>query len=111
MRNMKIKKQFYVDEEIEKIIKINASKVGLNEASYFRMLVKNYEPKEKPDREFYEELKKLRSIGNNLNQIASKANSLNYIDVPFYKRQVEELNNFILSMKKKYLLPNTKSSQ
>ncbi|WP_294378628.1 plasmid mobilization protein, partial [uncultured Clostridium sp.] len=53
---------------------------GLSKSSLIRLLIKGYEPKEKPDTKFYEVTKELYAIGNNLNQLAYKANKLNLID-------------------------------
>ena len=55
--------------------------------------------------EFYDELKKLRGYGNNLNQIARKANALGFIDEPEYWKNVNAMNDIILGIKKRYLLP------
>lgn len=47
----------------------------------------------------------MRAIGNNLNQIARKAHSLNFIDEPLYRKEAEKWNQFMLKVKKEYLLP------
>ncbi len=41
----------------------------------------NYEPREKPDQRFYEAMHQLYAIGNNINQIVRRANSLGFADV------------------------------
>ena len=58
----------------------------MTESAVIRCLINNYEPREKPDDRFYEALKDLRAIGNNLNQLARKANSLGFIDETYYKK-------------------------
>ncbi len=104
MRTRTHKKQFWLsDEEIE-ALELKSKKVGLNESEYIRKLILGYEPREKPDDRFYETMKQLRAIGNNLNQIARKANSLNFVDYPLYKAEAEKWNNFILDIKKEFLL-------
>ena len=40
------------------------------------MLIRDYEPREKPDKRFYVAMQEMYAIGNNLNQLAAKANSL-----------------------------------
>ncbi len=50
-------------------------------------------------------MKEMRAIGNNLNQIARKANALNFIDCSLYKKEVENLNRFMMDVKREYLLP------
>ena len=78
---------------------------GLSKSSLIRLLIKGYEPREKPDAKFYEVTKELYAIGNNLNQLAYKANKLNLIDKEEYKRQVAALNNFIVRIEKEFLSP------
>lgn len=50
-------------------------------------------------------MKEMRTIGNNLNQIARKANVLNFIDCLLYKKEVKNLNRFMMDVKREYLLP------
>lgn len=103
MRKRNIKKQIWLNREESNQLKKKAKKVGLNEATLVRNLILGFEPKEKPDDRFYEVMKELRTIGNNLNQIAKKANYLNYIDTGMYCEEVDKLNNFIISIKKEFL--------
>ena len=49
-------------------------------SDYVRKLIMKAELKEKPDYEFYNVMKELTKIGINLNQLAKKANTLNFID-------------------------------
>ena len=44
--------------------------------SVIRLLLKGYEPREKPDERFYDVMRELSAIGNNINQLAAKANTL-----------------------------------
>ena len=103
MRKRNIKKQIWLNREEASQLKKKAKKVGLNEATLVRSLILGFEPKEKPDDRFYEVMKELRDIGNNLNQIAKKANYLNYIDERNYKEETDKLNEFILKIKHEFL--------
>ena len=49
-------------------------------------------------------MKLLRNMSNNINQIAKKAHSLNYIDEIAYKRESDKLHSFINEIKDKYLI-------
>ena len=89
------------------LLKKKAKKVGLKEAELIRNLIIGFEPREKPDDRFYDVMKEMRAIGNNLNQIAKKANSLNFIDYQLYKKQAENWNRFMINVKRKYLLSDT----
>lgn len=53
-------------------------------------------------------MKEMRATGNNLNQIARKANSLNFIDCALYKNEAENWNKFMINIKKEYLLSEKK---
>jgi hypothetical protein len=103
LRTRDIKRQFWLNEEENKKLKENAKKVGLTESSYVRNLINGYKPKEQPNELFYEMLKQLKGIGINLNQIAKKANALDFIDVPHYERTCRKLNEFIEKIKKEFM--------
>lgn len=78
-------------------------KAKITKSEFVRRAIANIEIKEKPSIEFYEDMKQLIRIGNNVNQLARKANTLNFIDVDEYKNQAIEWKKFIDMMKKKYL--------
>lgn len=105
MRTRIYKKQFWLNNEEVENLKIKSDKAGMNESEYIRKLILGYKLREKPDDRFYEVMKQLRLIGNNLNQIAKKANSLGFVDCQLYKQEVAKLDDFILDIKKHYLLP------
>ena len=79
MRN-RIKKQIWLSEEDNAELKRKAAQTGLTETAVFRLLLRSYEPKEKPDGRFYDAMRELSAIGNNINQLAAKANTLGFID-------------------------------
>lgn len=105
MRKRQIKKQVWLNREEAMILKKKAKKVGFKEAELIRNLIIGFEPREKPDDRFYDVMKEMRAIGNNLNQIARKANSLNFIDSSLYKKEAENWNRFMINVKREYLLP------
>ena len=90
-------------------LKSDSQKANLTKSEYVRRLIMNCRLKEKPDDRFYDILRNLTKIGNNLNQIAKVAHSLKYIDDEYYKKQVEILQNFILKVKEEFLLPKKNS--
>ena len=84
----------------------NAERTCLTEAAFVRLLIKGFMPKERPDEQFYKEMKQLAAIGNNINQIAAKVNSTGEIDGERLKTEVEALKAFRLALMKKYLEPD-----
>ena len=108
MRKREVLKQVWMNFDEANELKLKSQKANINESEMIRSLVKNYEPREKPDDRFYEALKDLRAIGNNLNQLARKANSLGFIDETYYKKEAEKWNSFIINIKEEFLLPVAK---
>lgn len=104
MRKRNILKQIWLNREEAETLKKKVKKVGLNESTLIRNLILDFEPREKPNDRFYDTMKQLYSLSNSLNQLARKANSLNFIDVPLYQKEVEKLNRFILEIKEEFLV-------
>lgn len=69
------------------------------------MLLNNYEPKEKPDGRFYEAMRQLSAIGNNINQLALKANALGFIDAPMLKDEALRWHTFQADIEVVFLRP------
>ena len=106
MRNRNIKKQVWVNKEEAIMLKAKAKKTGMNESDYLRTLIRYSVIKEKPDDRFYYVMRQLRLIGNNLNQIARKANlKRGYIDSDYYQKEADKWNDFMIRVKKEFLLP------
>ena len=66
------------------------------------------ELREKPDNRFYEVMKQLRAIGNNLNQIVKKANSTNYINTDKLYSESVKWNKFINDIRSEFLVSRRK---
>lgn len=103
MRKRDILKTFYVDDEENKRLKQNAKKAGLNESAYIRNLIMGYKPKEQPTENMYEIIKQLQLVGINLNQIARKANALDIVDAPFYRKVYAKWSELAEDIKKEFL--------
>ena len=88
----------WLTEEEYATLKSKVEKTGLSMQSYLRHLISSVQPKEKPSADFFETLKILRQISNNLNQIAARAHSIGLIDAPEYKWNVEWLRTVISSL-------------
>lgn len=100
-----IKKQFWFNKEEAQDLQKKAKKICLSEAALVRLLLRGYEPKEKPDDRFYDFTRELYRIGNSLNQIAAKAHSLGYIDAPELEKEVKRLHQFQADIEDAVLRP------
>ena len=61
---------------------------GLSRETYLRKLISGVVPKEAPPPDFWAIMRELHAIGNNMNQIAMNAHSLNAIDAKHYDEGV-----------------------
>ena len=103
--NRTIKKQIWVSREEDEELKHKAKSTCLSEASLIRALIRGYKPKEKPDDRFYEALRQLSSIANNLNQLAAKAHSLGFIDAQKLDEEVIRWHQFQADIERSFLRP------
>ena len=109
MRNRNIKINIFLNEEENKIFNEKVKKSGLNKSEFFRKIILDYKLKEQPDERFYEILKQLRGMANNLNQMARVYN-FNEGYVPDYHIEslFKDVKNLILDLQDKYILPEKK---
>lgn len=102
MRERNWKFNVYLNSDEKAMLAEKAEKTGLTYSSLIRSLILNYEPKEKPPKEFYDSLEYIRRTGNVLNQIATRMHYLGYVED---MNILTDLNNLVLNIKEYYLLP------
>lgn len=101
IRKYSIKKQFYVNQNEDDLLKTKSQKTGLSESEFLRSCIKGYKIKEQPTDEIREFIKQITGIANNINQIARAVNSTKYIrdeDLEYIKNTIP---NFIMKLEKK----------
>ena len=84
------------EEEAEQLYSL-VQKSGCSKEAFLRGMVKGYRLCEKPDPEFYKMMR--------VNQLAAKANALNFVDAPMLKEEARRWHEFQIAVRKKYLLP------
>ena len=100
-----IKKQFLLFFNDAADLKRKAQRCGVTETSVIRQLLHGYEPREKPDERFYEAMREMYAIGNNLNQLTAKAHRLGFIDTPMLRELSRSFAQFQLRIEQNFLLP------
>jgi hypothetical protein len=68
---------------------------GLSRESYIRHLINGLVPTDAPPPDYFAMMRELHYIGNNLNQIAQKAHTLNVVDVQRYNENAAAINKAI----------------
>ena len=100
------KKQFWLSDRQAADLAEKAKKACLSEAALIRLLLRGYEPREQPDSRFYDSMRELSAIGNNLNQLAAKAHSLGFVDAPMLAKEAERWHKFQSDIERCYLRPD-----
>ena len=101
MRKRTIKKQIWINQDEDSLLKLKSKKSGLNESEFLRSCIKGYKIKEQPTKEIAEFTRQISGIANNINQIARAVNTIGYIrdeDLDYIKNTIPQ---FILDFQKK----------
>lgn len=105
MRKRNVQILFRLNDEEAEQLQILVERSGRSREAFLREMVKGYRLCEKPDQEFYQMMRELSVIGNRINQLAAKANALDFVDAPMLKEEARRWHEFQIAVHKKYLLP------
>lgn len=105
MRKRNVQVLFRLTEEEAEQLYSLVKKSGCSKEAFLREMVKGYRLCEKPDPEFYQIMRELSAIGNRINQLAAKANALDFVDAPMLREEAKRWREFRLEVSKSYLLP------
>jgi hypothetical protein len=105
MRKRNVQILFRLNEEEADYLYGLVQKSGRSKEALLRSMLMGYRLSEKPDPEFYQIMRELSAIGNRINQLAAKANALNFVDTPMLEQEAKKWHEFQLDVRKKYLLP------
>ena len=100
-----VKKQFWFSKAEAQDLQKKAKKSCLTEAALVRLLLRGYEPREKPDERFYDTMRELSAIGNNINQLAIKANALGFVDSQMLKNEALRWHKLQATIEREFLRP------
>ena len=105
MSKRNIEKHILMNKAEAQDLQKKAKRACLSEGGLIRLLLKGYEPREKPDERFYDVMRELSAIGNNINQLAAKAHTLGFIDVPMLKNEANRWHRFQADIEATFLRP------
>ena len=105
MRKRNVQVLFRLNDEEAAYLYGLVEKSGRSKEALLPSMLMGYRLCEKPDPEFYQIMRELSAIGNRINQLAAKANALDFIDTPMLRDEARKWHDFQLDVRKKYLLP------
>ena len=105
MSKRNIEKHILMNKAEAQDLQKKAKRACLSEGGLIRLLLKGYEPREKPDERFYDVMRELSAIGNNINQLAIKANALGFVDSQMLKNETLRWHKFQAAIEREFLRP------
>ena len=94
MRKRNVQILFRLNEEEADYLYDLVKRSGRSKEALLRAMVKGYRLCEKPDPEFYQIMRELSAIGNRINQLAVKANALDFVDTPMLREEAKKWQQF-----------------
>ena len=95
MRKRNVHIQFWLDCKEAEILNKKVKRSGLSMSAYLRHLINGVVTRDAPPPDYYAMMRELYRIGNNLNQIAQKAHTLQVIDAQRYDGDYRMLESAI----------------
>ncbi len=105
MRKRSVQILFRLTEDEAEYLQRLVKRSGHSREAFLRAMVMGYRLCEKPEPEFYKVLQELSAIGNRINQLAAKANALDFVDTPMLREEAKRWHRFQIDVRKRYLLP------
>lgn len=97
---------FRVNQDELENLKKNVRKTKLSQEAYIRTVLNNRIPKASPPLDYYNLVRELNAIGNNLNQLAAAANTTHFADKQLFSREADNLRRALAQIQEAVLLPD-----
>jgi hypothetical protein len=95
MLKRSIKITFRLNSKEQQSLAAQVMKSGLSQEAFIRALLNGYAPKELPPPDYHAMMRELQAIGNNLNQLAAKANATGHIDKAIFQYEANRLRRAV----------------
>lgn len=105
MRKRDISFLFRLNKEEADAFRERVKRSGISQESYVRQAIMGKTPRDAPPPDYYSMVRELHKIGNNLNQIAQKAHTLNVIDVQKYDSDMRKFDKAVRLITEAVILP------
>ena len=105
MNNRNIEIKVRLNRKEAKALNKRVKKCRLSREGYLRHLINGEVPREAPPPEYFDFIRELHNVGNNLNQVAQKDHVLNVIDVKRYDENCRRLEKLIRDVTAAVILP------
>lgn len=110
MRKRNVPFLFRLNQKEADVFRERVARSGLSQEAYIRQVISGKLPRNAPLPDYYSMMKELHKIGNNLNQIAQKAHTLNVIDVQRYDEDMRKFEKAVQRITAAVILPGDMES-
>ncbi len=101
----RIKKQFWFTPEEEAEFRRKVALTGLPQSSVIRMLIKGYEPRERPDDRFFQAINSLNEMIHTAQKLLERSYQLGVVDKDTVDREIKRWAYFISNIESEFLRP------
>lgn len=105
MKRRTVKKQFWCTPEEAKDLEQKAKVTCLKEAALVRLLIRGYEPRERPDDRFYEAMKELSVFAVRIEELAKQVEEYDELTCDYLLIEAHHWREFQADIESKFLRP------
>lgn len=105
MNNRNIEIKVRLNRKEAEALNKRVKKSRLSREAYLRHLINGLVPQDAPPPDYFDFMRELHGIGNNLNQIAQKAHVLGVIDERRYDEEMQKFDQLVRDITKAVILP------
>ena len=96
---------YFSKDELDMLSK-KVRKSGLNREAFIRQAVSNVQVKEAPHADVPLLLRELRRVGYNINEVLKRINSGGILDVPLFRKDMEDLRRVTKLIREQFTSPD-----
>lgn len=105
MKRRTVKKQFWCTPEEAKDLEQKAKVTCLKEAALVRLLIRGYEPRERPDDRFYEAMEEISLFAERIEGFAKQVETHDKLTGGLLLKEVHHWREFQAEIESKFLRP------
>ena len=109
MRKRSTRIQVWVNQTEHGKLQQCIKETGLTQEALIRALINGYIPKSLPPFEYHTLIRELHAIGNNLNQLAARANTTGHIDTAVFQYEANRLRRAVQEIQEAVTAPERRA--